>query len=222
MGTTNELVVIEHGTMSKGWYGGYKFRDGKYEQVFNVDERLLFHALKTFLSTGHTIKMLDCTHEEKLLGQTPSLQEATRYMWLATIWRNPVQSPFSFGKDEQPICTTVDIGDYDVSRLSKGFMAIVVHTGPAKGVYELESGGIVGPSISEVNKDIDACPDMQLMQSQLKDAAKRRDEIARPVSNEQFGLPEKGCRRASSGQEYQPGTKSGVTPSFANSAMEKY
>lgn len=99
------------------------------------------------------------------------------------IWKR-TYNPFSVGgKVINNIKTKVD--DFSVIELSKGFKGIYIEMNGKSGVYELESGGLVGETIEQVNLDINTCSDIELMKSQITES-KKELEAAKEVLNEEF------------------------------------
>ena len=84
--------------------------------------------------------------------------------------------------------TEIRLYDYKIVMLHGGWPAIVIKEGDAKGVYELTSGGMVGDTVEQVNEDIDACGDMELMAGQVAEAAQIRDTKAVLVLTSDFGI----------------------------------
>ncbi len=190
--SNKELVVLER---SNTWYGGYVMRNGRYEQVFNSHPSCLFASIKSYTDKGYTVKCLDSSMEEEFMKGRESLKDFCEGCIASndtvTIWRYTSTSPFSMGpKKTYPIATQIKLADYDQCTLSGGFKAVVVHQGMAKGVYEMESGGLVGDTVAMVNADIEASGDMDMMKEQVRKASELR-ETAQMVSNEEFGLPVK-------------------------------
>lgn len=72
MNKENNLVLLER---ENGWYGGYVFRDGKYEQVFNTDNKFLFLDIKKYTDMGYSITCLDKSKEAEFMkGRTTLLE----------------------------------------------------------------------------------------------------------------------------------------------------
>lgn len=187
MAEEKELVVLER---NNGWYGGYVMRDSEYDLVFNTECRSLFDTLKEYTENGYRVKCLDKFQAKAFMANRTTLQQIMEQDGRAVIWRYEVSSPFSFGKSRRAIKTEVLLHDYDVCTLHQGYPAVVIGRGPAKGVYELTSGGLVGDTVEQVNNDIDACGDMGVMDMQVKEAALVRDKEAVLVSKETFGILE--------------------------------
>lgn len=96
------------------------------------------------------------------------------------IWKR-MYNPFLMGgKTNENIKTEVD--DYEVIDLGKGFKGIYIE---GTGVFEVESGGLVGDTIQQVRNDISDCTDILLMKKQIDRARLERDD-AIMVTNEEF------------------------------------
>lgn len=99
------------------------------------------------------------------------------------IWKR-AYNPFVFGGNTHYNIKT-EMVDAPVIELGKGFKGIFVEQNGVTGVYELESGGLVGDTIQEVINDIELCDDIELMKKQIEEA-KKELETAKEVSNEEF------------------------------------
>lgn len=96
------------------------------------------------------------------------------------IWKRTYNPFLMGGKINKNIKTEVD--DYEVIDLGKGFKGIYIER---SGVFELESGGLVGDTIQQVRNDISDCNDVMLMRNQI-DKTKLERENAIIVTNEEF------------------------------------
>lgn len=181
------LVVLER---SNGWYGGYLVRDGQYECVFNTNADCLFMSIRNYTDNGFP-RILHCVPKEmeaEFMKNRTTLEQVLETGDHTIIWRYDTAGPFQMGGPRrQAIATRVRISDYKTTELEMGFAALVVEKGPAAGVYELTSGGLVGDTVEDVNADIATCGDRKVMEGQIKQAAAERDK-AMMVSNERFGL----------------------------------
>lgn len=180
----HELIVIEK---NDGMYSGYILKNNCYAMVFNSDPEQLFTSIKNATDTDYIVTCLDKS-------------DADEFMMFAdkqvVIWRYDNLSPFAFGgscNSKIPVSTKISLFDYKVVQLHKGFVGIVIDDGPAKGVYELRSGGLVGDTVEDVNSDIDACADVNVMLAQIDTACNIRNK-ARLVLNEAFGLAGKDTK----------------------------
>lgn len=185
MEQTKALIVLER---SNGMYGGYEMRNGRYVQLFNFSAELLFMSVKSYTDKGYTVKCLDKTDEAEFMKNRTTLESFSSNDNIL-IWRYDVTSPFALGsRKRKPIATEICPGDYPIQILERGFTGIIITKGPAKGVYELSSGGLVGDTVEMVNNDIRACGDINVMQAQIKEAMKIRDNDAVLVTAREFGL----------------------------------
>lgn len=96
------------------------------------------------------------------------------------IWKRKYNPFLMGGKINENIKTEVD--DYEVIDLGKGFKGIYIE---GIGVFELESGGLVGDTIQQVRNDIFNCNDILLMKEQIDKAKLERDN-AIIVTTEEF------------------------------------
>lgn len=180
------LVVLQR---SNGWFGGYLFENGEYTQAFNTDARTLFNDIRYYTDKGYSIRCVPVDKEAEFMEGRQTLLDVLDETKYATIWRYETAGPFQMGGPRRrTIAVKVNIHDYETVELEKGFAGLVVKEGPAKGIYELTSGGLVGDTVEEVNADILACDDMELMKKQIKDAAETALHEAVLVTKEQFGL----------------------------------
>ena len=99
------------------------------------------------------------------------------------IWKR-TYNPFRMGGYAHSNIKT-QIKDYTIIELGKGFKGIFIEKNGKSGVYELESGGLVGNTIQEVMNDIENCNDISFMNRQILEAKKELD-MAIEVSNEEF------------------------------------
>ena len=76
--------------------------------------------------------------------------------------------------------------DYPVP-LGKGFYGSIIQ-GPRgiTRVCELTSGAIIGDTIEDVRRDIEACEDIEYMQKQVRDGQAFKESANEIVSNEEF------------------------------------
>jgi len=96
--------------------------------------------------------------------------------------------PFIMGGDvHKPISTDIEVGEK--LDLGKGFFGyLVVNPNNDKTyVVEAKSGGIIGPSLAQVKKDIEDCDDIKVMKKQIKEAKKRRDYASKLEPEEFWG-----------------------------------
>lgn len=177
----NLLFILEK---EEGWYNGYlkKIKDDGYERVFATTEQGLFDYIWTYADLGYHVEYLDRDHAAGFLQDKWTPHDGT-----AVIWRYDVSSALAFGRSRKAIKTSVNLSDHKVENLHGGFTAIVVTKGPARGVYEFTSGGLVGNTVEQVNRDIDEA-DIDVVRQQVKDAATVRDAVAVMVSNGRFGI----------------------------------
>jgi hypothetical protein len=77
------------------------------------------------------------------------------------------------------------VNGHPIIELGKGFKGIFVEQNGESGVYELESGGLVGDTIQDVIADINVCDDISFMQQQIE-SCKKELETAKEVTNEEF------------------------------------
>lgn len=97
------------------------------------------------------------------------------------IWKREY-APFRVGGQlKRAIKTKVE--GYPIIDLGRGFKGIHIRS---EGVFELESGGLVGKTLDGVMQDIDGCDDIEFMKEQIKIAKKERDNIAVEVPNKVF------------------------------------
>lgn len=183
--SVKELVVLER---SSGEYNGYVLYNNQYVSLFDSSPECLFAAIKKYTDKGYTVKCLDKSNTADFMMGSVALKSF--YTETKTvIWRYDTTSPFVIGgRIRKPIATRINIADYEVKTLDKGFMGIIIDKGPAKGVYELTSGGLVGDTVEMVNTDINACDDISVMRAQIKEASRIRDNAAVFVTNQEFGL----------------------------------
>lgn len=99
------------------------------------------------------------------------------------IWKR-AYNPFVFGGKTNYNIKTEIVG-VPVVNLGKGFKGVYIEKNGIAGVYEVESGGLVGDTIQEVINDIESCDDIELMRAQIE-RAKKELETAKEVSNEDF------------------------------------
>ena len=85
------------------------------------------------------------------------------------------------GKTRGFMKTFVTIPKSEIVDLAKGFEGFVCNGM----VFELESGGYVGDSLSAVIDDINSCDDISVMRGQVSQAIHDR-ETAQNVSSEEF------------------------------------
>lgn len=181
------LIITEAEDGKLTGYQSDKEGKGKYRKIFEAQPKNLFYILLGY-GKGEYFNV-------RILG----LEDSRRFMEEqeepVLIWRRNVQSFMSFGKGPERIgiwVLPVDIkeGRYGIEKveLHKGFRAIVIRHGKAAGVYELESGGLIGDTVEQVNDDIDACEDIELMKKQVADCAKERNSGVCNVSLEDFGI----------------------------------
>lgn len=183
--TEKTIMVLER---ENGWYGGYEYHKGEYTQVFNTNKEGLFMSMESWYSKGYTIAFVKKEYEAEFMQRRGTLKMFLEGCEVATIWRYETAGPFQMGGPRRtPIATKISIHDYKVVSLEKGFTGIVVEEGPAKGVYELTSGGLVGDTVEEVNADILACDDLEMMKNQITISAEELHN-ATMVTNERFGL----------------------------------
>lgn len=69
--TDMELIVLER---ENGWYGGYLIRNDQMEQVFNTDNKVLFHSIKNYTDKGYTVTCLSKSHEKEFMENRPTLE----------------------------------------------------------------------------------------------------------------------------------------------------
>ena len=101
------------------------------------------------------------------------------------IWKR-TYSPFVLGGSVyRNIKTEINENDFAILDLGKGFKGIFIENGKSKGVYELESGGLIGDTVQEVKEDIVACEDISFMRKQIEEA-KEEGTKATVVPNEEF------------------------------------
>ena len=96
------------------------------------------------------------------------------------IWKRTCD-PFRMGGRANRNIKT-EVNGYPVIELGKGFKGIFIE---GHGVFELESGGLIGDTIQDVVNDIAACDDISLMNKQVNEACKEM-ENATVVTNEVF------------------------------------
>ena len=97
------------------------------------------------------------------------------------IWKREF-TPFRVGGQlRRAIKTKVE--GYPIIDLGRGFKGLHVI---GEGVFELESGGLVGETVDEVMEDIKNCKDIEFMKEQIKIAKREREDVAVEVSNEVF------------------------------------
>lgn len=181
-----ELVLVETKNCE---YNGYIMQDGHYQRIFNATKGFLFMIIKDWTDKGYSIKCLNQEEGKAFMKGRGALEAFMDEHKEIVIWRYDVSSPFAFGrKPNIPIGTTIRLSDYDIKILHKCYAAVVIEQGPAKGVYEVTSGGLVGDTVADVNADIDACENMEVMDEQIMNAAAIRDNSIKMVSNEEFGI----------------------------------
>lgn len=96
------------------------------------------------------------------------------------IWKREY-APFRVGGQlRRAIKTTVE--GHSIVDLGRGFKGIYIS---GEGVFELESGGLVGNTITDVMQDIELCNDVGFMKKQIE-IAKAECEKASEVSNKIF------------------------------------
>ena len=181
-----ELFVLEREDEK---YDGYVGQNGMYNQVFNTEKDLLFHSIKRYTDKGYTLKCFDKVQAKEFMSKRPPVQQILEESKEIIIWRYKISSLFGFRqKTPTPIGTKVKITDFDICNTKKGFVGLIIKHGPAKGVYEITSGGLFGETLLEVNKDIDECDDISTMQAQIDKAAKIRDNDVILMTNKEFGI----------------------------------
>lgn len=99
------------------------------------------------------------------------------------IWKR-TYNPFILGGNVNCNIKT-DVSGFPLIDLGKGFKGIFIDRDGRTGVYEAESGGLVGDTIQEVRDDIAACDDIALMTAQVMEA-KEEGRLAKEVSNDEF------------------------------------
>lgn len=99
------------------------------------------------------------------------------------IWKR-TYDPFRLGGSLHYNIKT-EVNGYPIVELGKGFKGIFIEQNGKSGVYELESGGLIGDTIQDVMDDINACDDISFMNKQIIEA-KKELESAKEVSNEEF------------------------------------
>ena len=101
------------------------------------------------------------------------------------VWKR-TYSPFVMGGNvNRNIKTEINENDFTIIDLGKGFKGIFIEKGKSKGVYEIESGGLIGDTVQDVKEDIAACEDISFMRKQIEEA-KEEGAKAVVVSNEEF------------------------------------
>ena len=101
------------------------------------------------------------------------------------VWKR-TYSPFVMGGNvNRNVKTEINENDFTIIDLGKGFKGIFIEKGKSKGVYELESGGLIGDTVQNVKEDIAACEDVSFMRKQIEEA-KEEGAKATVVSNEDF------------------------------------
>lgn len=187
MGKRLLTITESEDGMVTGWRPS-ETQTGKYEKVFCGPMENLFRMLLSY-GKEDEINMM-------ALGQEMSGKFMEKYVETPVfIWRRNVRSFMSFGKGPERVGIWLMPADLKENRygiekaeLHKGFEAIVIPTGKAAGVYELESGGLIGNTVEQVNEDIDACDDVELMKQQIADCIKERDSGVCNISLEDFGI----------------------------------
>lgn len=196
-----ECVIVKLDQHMRGLYAGFlleQYDNGVGTMQGNIVgavpdiliDNQLYAYMKKWSDAGYGIRCIDQSKVESTTNWYEPLKKAIRNpKGLAVrIWRYLVSSPFAFGCSRKPMKTEVRLYDYKIVMLHGGWPAIVIKEGSAKGVYELTSGGMVGDTVEQVNADIDACGDMELMASQVAEAGQIRDTKAVLVLTSDFGI----------------------------------
>lgn len=97
------------------------------------------------------------------------------YIWKRTY--NPFQMGGSLNKNIK-----TNITEYQEIELAKGFKGVYIKE---QGVFESESGGLVGDTVQNAIEDINSCDNIELMKSQVE-LAKTECAEAIEVSNDEF------------------------------------
>lgn len=138
-------------------------------------------------------------------------------IWL---WRRQNQ-PFAFGGKNRNIGAKINIRGFEIRDLGKGFKGIFISNGPAAGVYELVSGGLVGDDPEQVMADIEACEDIEFMKKQVDDA-KLEGEHAEIVSDVAFlGFESASLEKEFDMPDPEPESKNGDSAMYLTAVFEK-
>lgn len=204
-----ECVIVKQESIMQELYVAFELEQAEYESdpgksaLWKSTEELpaistaviltdsqIFEYIKDELNAGYVVKCVEQADVYAMPEWYMPLKKAVQnagqiYIY---IWRYEASSPFAFGRTRKPVKTVVQLSEYEVIRLHGGWPAIIIEEGAAKGVYELTSGGMVGDTVEQVNKDIDACNDMKLMTEQIAEARYIRDKKAMTVTNSDFGI----------------------------------
>lgn len=62
--TPKQLIILER---NNGYYGGYEKRNNEYEQVFNINQSLLFSSIKEYINKGYQLICLDKSQETEFM-----------------------------------------------------------------------------------------------------------------------------------------------------------
>lgn len=196
-----ECVIVKLDQYMRGLYAGFLME--QYDNAANtiqgnivgpvsdilIDSQI-YAYVKKWTDAGYDIRCVD----QSKIDCIPNWYEQVKKKihdpkgLIVRIWRYLVSSPFAFGCSRKPMKTEIRLYDYKIVMLHGGWPAIVIKEGDAKGVYELTSGGMVGDTVEQVNEDIDACGDMELMAGQVAEAGQIRDTKAVLVLTSDFGI----------------------------------